>query len=189
MESYRRLSLRQESGQEGRRPYIYDPPGRTYDEEVRGGTRRFTGPPALHSSGAAWPPPAQNDSRSAVVYERDLCPICSLRFPPLSADAPVESREAHIVHCIETRVAPAQLETSAPAPSPASAIARMVTFMATEKDCLSGPNEAAECSICMEDYEVGQDLVRLECLCKFHRECIVDWFKRKPECPLHWVSS
>lgn len=98
------------------------------------------------------------------------------------------------MQCIESRVSPAPQDSSALSPSllspsPASAVARMVTFMATEKDCLSGPSEAAECSICMEDYEVGQDLVRLECLCKFHRGCIVDWFKRKPECPLHKVFS
>ncbi|KAJ5144610.1 hypothetical protein N7448_002002 [Penicillium atrosanguineum] len=154
-------------------------------------------PPALHSSGAAWPAPAQSTSTRRApppVSERDLCPICGALFPPLSADAPDASREAHIVHCIESRVSPAPqdsstLSPSLLSPSPASAVARMVTFMATEKDCLSGLSEAAECSICMEDYEVGQDLVRLECLCKFHRGCIVDWFKRKPECPLHKVSS
>jgi hypothetical protein len=186
MESYRRLSLRQESTRDVRHPYPYDISGR-YDEDTRRGTRRFTGPPTLHSSSAAWPP-AQPEHPSTAVCERDLCPICGIRFPAISALAPIETREAHIVHCIESRVAPTRLQSASTLPS-GPAIARMVTFMATEKDCLSGPGDAAECSICMEDYEVGQDLVRLECLCKFHRECIVDWFMRKPECPLHKVSS
>jgi hypothetical protein len=33
-----------------------------------------------------------------------------------------------------------------------------------EKDCLGEDGQAAECTICMEDYEVGQTLARLECL-------------------------
>ncbi|KAJ6104068.1 hypothetical protein N7523_010388 [Penicillium sp. IBT 18751x] len=195
-ESYRRLSLRQEPVHDSRHPYPYDH-GRAHEDEIRRGSRRFTGPPAMHASGAARPAPAQSTSTRRApppVSERDLCPICGALFPPLSADAPPASREAHIVQCIESRVSPAPQDSSALSPSvlspsPASAVARMVTFIATEKDCLSGSSEPAECSICMEDYEVGQDLVRLECLCKFHRGCIVDWFKRKPECPLHKVAS
>lgn len=74
------------------------------------------------------------------------------------------------------------------APSPPPLIARMLAFTATEKDCLGEDGGVAECTICMEDYEVRQVLARLECLCKFHKECIVDWFGRKAECPVHKVS-
>jgi hypothetical protein len=31
-------------------------------------------------------------------------------------------------------------------------------------------------------------LTRLECLCKFHKSCIIDWFQRKQECPVHKVA-
>lgn len=65
---------------------------------------------------------------------------------------------------------------------------RLVVFKATEKDCVGQDGGLQECTICMEEYEVGQSLVRLECLCKFHKRCIVEWFERKKECPVHKVS-
>lgn len=128
------------------------------------------------------------------MSERDLCPICGNRFPPLDEEHPAESREAHIRECIDgygaSRESPAS-QGSGPAqqtPSPPPLIARMLAFIATEKDCLGEDGGVAECTICMEDYEGGQALARLECLCKFHKECIVDWFGRKAECPVHKVS-
>jgi len=63
----------------------------------------------------------------------------------------------------------------------------MLPFMATEKDCVGEDGDTQECTICMEEYEVGAALARLECLCKFHRACIVEWFDRKQECPVHKV--
>lgn len=135
-------------------------------------------------------PPLQ---RPPAVSERDLCPICGQQFPPISDDQPVESREAHIRHCIENfTAAPAQQEASTQqgptSPHLPSAVARMVEFKATEKDCLGEDGQIAECTICMEDYEVGQRLARLQCFCKFHKTCIVDWFERKRECPVHKAS-
>lgn len=64
----------------------------------------------------------------------------------------------------------------------------MLSFTATEKDCVSEDGTLQECTICMEEYEVGDKLARLECLCKFHKSCIVGWFERKKECPVHKFS-
>jgi hypothetical protein len=62
----------------------------------------------------------------------------------------------------------------------------MLTFTATEKDCVAQDDgQVQECSICMVEYDVGDELVRLECLCKFHRSCIMEWVERKAECPVH----
>eukprot|EP00697_Spironema_sp_BW2_P014589 gnl/Spiro4/5063_TR2524_c0_g1_i2.p1 gnl/Spiro4/5063_TR2524_c0_g1~~gnl/Spiro4/5063_TR2524_c0_g1_i2.p1 ORF type:complete len:204 (-),score=15.58 gnl/Spiro4/5063_TR2524_c0_g1_i2:169-780(-) len=46
------------------------------------------------------------------------------------------------------------------------------------------PNQ--ECSICFENFLKGQVVLRLECLCVFHKNCIETWFKRKRNrvCPL-----
>ncbi|CAI7618042.1 unnamed protein product [Penicillium pancosmium] len=140
--------------------------------------------------------PPQQAQRPSAVSERDLCPICGNRFPPLDDEHPVEAREAHIRQCIDGYGASRESPVSqGPAEGPAEQapiqsppIARMLVFTATEKDCLGGDGAVAECTICMEDYEVGQVLARLECLCKFHKECIVDWFGRKAECPVHKVS-
>lgn len=42
-----------------------------------------------------------------------------------------------------------------------------------------------ECSICLDDMEIGQTVARLECLCLFHKMCLDEWFKRKNVCPQH----
>lgn len=64
----------------------------------------------------------------------------------------------------------------------ASQAQRMLTYSATEKDCIDpeAPGQAFECVICLEDFEPGDTLARLECLCKFHRSCIRDWWESAP---------
>ena len=64
----------------------------------------------------------------------------------------------------------------------------MLPFVASEKDCVAEDGNIQECSICMVEYDVGDQLARLECLCKFHKACIVEWFGRKQECPLHKIA-
>ena len=127
-----------------------------------------------------------------LLEEGDFCPVCRRRFPPLSPEQPIEARQAHTRDCIEnylrpTLPRPSSVQQGPPLPPPPPS-ARMLPFVATEKDCLGEDGQAAECTICMEDYEVGQTLARLECLCKFHKHCIVDWFERKTECPVHKLS-
>ena len=81
-------------------------------------------------------------------------------------------------------------ETSSGSPSSSQNLhpqrLHMLSFMATEKDCVSQEDgRVEECSICMVEYDVGDELIRLECLCKFHRTCIMEWVERKAECPVH----
>ena len=45
----------------------------------------------------------------------------------------------------------------------------MVTYNATEKDCIGEDGAVQECVICFEDFETGVEMGRLECLCKFHK--------------------
>ncbi|KAI9759902.1 MAG: hypothetical protein M4579_002027 [Chaenotheca gracillima] len=80
---------------------------------------------------------------------------------------------------------------------------RMITYLATEKDCMVNDEESgaesglengeprqAECVICFEEFEVGVEMARLECLCKFHRKCIRSWWERKGGgCPVHQEAS
>ncbi|KAJ6015888.1 hypothetical protein N7540_010479 [Penicillium herquei] len=136
--------------------------------------------------------------RRPIVSEQDLCPICGRRFPNISNEQPLEAREAHIRQCIENYGAPvatATVSTSTrrgpappPPPPPPPPVARMLEFTATEKDCIGEDAGVAECPICLVEYEVGDTLIRLECLCKFHKHCILGWFERKMECPTHKVS-
>ncbi|KAJ5109648.1 hypothetical protein N7532_002293 [Penicillium argentinense] len=146
--------------------------------------------------GANTPHLTHHDKSSArLQYPNEICVQFAAIDSPLTDEYPVESREAHIRQCIEGygagRGSPAsqsQGEGSARQALPSPPIARMLQFTATEKDCLGEDGAVAECTICMEDYEVGQVLARLECLCKFHKDCIIDWFERKAECPVHKVS-
>ena len=51
---------------------------------------------------------------------------------------------------------------------------RMLTYRATEKDCASTEGASGvECVICFEEYEVGDEMARLECLCRFHKVSIL----------------
>ncbi|KAJ2351346.1 hypothetical protein GGH92_001878 [Coemansia sp. RSA 2673] len=43
-----------------------------------------------------------------------------------------------------------------------------------------------ECAICFEDFEPGQRVARLSCLCTYHVWCINDWTMRTPSCPVHY---
>jgi hypothetical protein len=123
------------------------------------------------------------------VDENDLCPICNDELPPLGENGNEDAREAHVRECIESHGHGPRSASRGGSPVAASPVPlRMLAFTATEKDCLGHDGAVQECTICMEDYEVGQQLVRLECLCKFHKRCIVEWFERKKECPVHKVT-
>ena len=50
----------------------------------------------------------------------------------------------------------------------------MVSYLATEKDCVGQEGETPECVICFEEFAVGVEMGRLECLCKFHKVGIAD---------------
>ncbi|EFQ99781.1 FYVE zinc finger protein [Nannizzia gypsea CBS 118893] len=135
-------------------------------------------------------PPSASRSRPTIA-ERDICPVCNRIFPPQAPGRDEDAREAHIRVCIERH---ASRRPGASNQSPQTSIntpserLRMLTFLATEKDCLGTDGILHECSICMEEYEVGAELARLECLCKFHKSCILGWFDRKEECPVHKVT-
>ncbi|KAL2010918.1 hypothetical protein VTN00DRAFT_3636 [Thermoascus crustaceus] len=123
------------------------------------------------------------------IDESDLCPICNRPLPPRGPDGNEEAREAHVRECIEGHSRGGRSSPNRGSPSSQPPLTtRMLAFTATEKDCVGQDGGAQECTICMEEYEVGEQLARLECLCKFHKACIVEWFERKKECPVHKVS-
>jgi len=45
----------------------------------------------------------------------------------------------------------------------------MLLYHATEKDCVGEDGDRSECVICFEEFEEGDEMARLDCLCKFHR--------------------
>ncbi|CAH0049406.1 unnamed protein product [Clonostachys solani] len=121
------------------------------------------------------PPPPQ-------IAEEDECPVCHLELPSRSLENYESLRESHITSCIQSHSTfgsprPGEGESHA-----APRLTGMYTYPATEKDCV----DDAECTICLEEFVVGVPMARLECLCRFHRTCIVAWFVNHPgRCPVH----
>lgn len=72
-------------------------------------------------------------------------------------------------------------------------------YPATHRDCLTSEGVPFECDICMEEFEQAQPMVLLNCLCRFHKHCLTDWFDQsrhlarpggpregqRPGCPTH----
>ena len=40
------------------------------------------------------------------------------------------------------------------------------------------------CTICIEDFKINDIAIYLPCFHLFHKNCIIDWIKKKPTCPL-----
>ncbi|KAK7950988.1 Zinc finger- FYVE-type [Apiospora aurea] len=127
------------------------------------------------------------------IPEEDECPVCHRELPSRELPNFEVLREAHINSCITSH------SSYSPAPSnpnqqgghntpPPRAVRRtgMFPYVATEKDCV----DSAECTICLEEFEEGVPMARLECLCRFHRSCITAWFVNHPgRCPVHQHDS
>lgn len=131
------------------------------------------------------PPPPQLD-------EEDECPVCHRELPSRTLPNFEAVRESHITSCITTHSAyvsggtPTQDVTPGAAPPFAMRLSGIFPYIATEKDCV----DSAECTICLEEFEEGVEMARLECLCRFHLLCIKKWFKKHPgRCPVHQHDS
>lgn len=152
--------------------------------------------------------------RRRDVKEEDECPVCGIELPPGDA-----VREEHVAACVTNRfstppppstMAPAMptsthdpnLPSSSTPPADTAALqarARAASYrsrgifpyIATEKDCVDGEGREQECTICMEEFQPGDEMGRLECLCKFHKGCIREWWERKGRgsCPVHVWSE
>lgn len=124
-----------------------------------------------HSRLAALPPPAASTSSMST----------SLPAPPLPRPAHLPPGPAPIFAASSSSSVPRLLHHQP----------GMVRFIATEKDCIADSDDnPPECSICMVEYEPGDRLVRLECWCKFHQECIVQWVVgRGGSCPVHKIGN
>ncbi|KAI0116924.1 FYVE-domain-containing protein [Daldinia grandis] len=120
------------------------------------------------------------------IPEEDECPICHRELPSRELPNFEALRESHIESCI---IAHSSYSPSSGEPGRSSQAARrtgMFPYLATEKDCV----DSAECTICLEEFEVGVAMARLECLCRFHRACISAWFVDHPgRCPVHQHDS
>jgi hypothetical protein len=169
-------------------------------------------PPVPGSSSSPQIPAPRERRRQ--VKEEDECPVCGIELPPGDAvreahiQTCVSSRFStppshppavpNLGPIPPTNPRDPNLPSSLGAPAPdhtANARARALSYrsrgifpyIATEKDCMDGEGREQECTICMEEFQPGEEMGRLECLCKFHRKCIRDWWgiKGRGSCPVH----
>ncbi|KFY80814.1 hypothetical protein V499_00328 [Pseudogymnoascus sp. VKM F-103] len=108
--------------------------------------------------------------------------ISSFPNTPEGRTAFREAQHAAVVlgHTRSTSHSPLAHPSSSFSPEPRRT--GMFPYKATEKDCV----DDAECTICLEEFEVGEQMARLECLCRFHEKCIRSWWEGKPgRCPVH----
>lgn len=112
-----------------------------------------------------------------VVEEQTRCPVCNRRFDPAMTEA---DHEEHITLCLKA----AEFSGS---PEQTHRPNRMVIYRLPEKEAQT----LEECVICLEDFNTGDCVGRLECFCVYHERCILDWFARKGagECPVHAVHT
>ncbi|PKS06381.1 hypothetical protein jhhlp_007129 [Lomentospora prolificans] len=131
------------------------------------------------------------------IAEEDECPVCHRELPSRTLPNFEALRESHITSCITSHSAyggggggagGGSSPSDGATPSSPRSVRRtgMFPYLATEKDCV----DSAECTICLEEFEVGVPMARLECLCRFHRRCISAWFVNHPgRCPVHQHDS
>ena len=155
------------------------------------------------------------------VREEDECPVCGTEMPPgedvreahiqqcISArflSRPSNSTPPQLLHSLSnitsssapthptpsTSTPPTGSEGDASRPRATSYRPRgMALYRATEKDCMTEEGDAQECVICFEEFQPGDEMGRMECLCKFHRVCIRGWWERKGagSCPTHMLHD
>ena len=69
----------------------------------------------------------------------------------------------------------------APGPAPAAAIAALPKVLVEEK--MMGNDGKAECSVCMENVQIRDEVTMLPCKHWFHGECVGAWLKEHNTCP------
>lgn len=162
-----------------------------HNGQSRPGAYTSQSQPALNPSGSssdAHPQQvAQTPASSSTqhVFTRASASFQTVSLQPtVSVPAPIANTPEARMAAREAAHAAVVLRTSQSS-SPSGDMGRrtgMFLYKASEKDCV----DDAECTICLEEFEVGVGMARLECLCRFHAKCIREWFVDHPgRCPVH----
>ncbi len=59
----------------------------------------------------------------------------------------------------------------------------MSTFLCTVVGFSSRFVDALTCSVCLDDWKIGDKCSSLPCKHLFHEACIMTWLKKQPQCP------
>lgn len=124
---------------------------------------------------------------AAVGSSSHVPPLSASRRAPVQPEAPAPIG-LHVVINPHTAV-------TAPSSLPSARVATRLPVI-SPRDLLSPASHrgsaataalsAPECAICMQEYEAGEVIVRLQCsdMHAFHQECIKDWMLQSMVCPL-----
>ncbi|KAI1487186.1 hypothetical protein F5X96DRAFT_168119 [Biscogniauxia mediterranea] len=149
---------------------------------------RVVGPPPLHRDEQDEPHPhSPNRGNGGIGGGRpgDLTSALNQLFASVlnpnavHGDA-VHSQEALdriITHLMETNP-----QSNAPAPASEDAIAKLERKSLDE--AMLGPELKGECTICIDDMKLGDEVIVLPCKHWFHEECVVLWLKEHNSCPV-----
>ncbi|BGP44970.1 hypothetical protein JCM10450v2_000785 [Rhodotorula kratochvilovae] len=116
--------------------------------------------PASPSLGSVTP----SEAAASDVSELAECPVCGTQLASMGGKA---EQEEHIRQCLETG-------------GGSVSSGRYLVFKLPP-----GPLVGQECAVCFDDFEVGDKMARLVCLCTFHEHCIASWLSRGHSCPVH----
>ncbi|XP_068090156.1 E3 ubiquitin-protein ligase RNF126 isoform X2 [Hyperolius riggenbachi] len=73
-----------------------------------------------------------------------------------------------------------QFENTGPPPADNEKIQALPTIQITDEHVGSG----LDCSVCREDYTVGESVRQLPCNHLFHNDCIIPWLEQHDTCPV-----
>lgn len=134
-------------------------------------------PSHLQPSGSPQGSDSSRESRQSRGRGPSITGPSSSRTPQIIPNTPEARMQAR-----EQAHAAVVLGASRTPPLEAGRQTRLFPYKATEKDCV----DDAECTICLEEFEVGADMARLECFCRFHLHCIRGWWvNHHGRCPVH----
>ncbi|KAM3089300.1 hypothetical protein ACMFMG_000904 [Clarireedia jacksonii] len=121
-----------------------------------------------------------NSTNTATTPPASHPPLTITQSSSQSSSSPVSATSTPLNPPSATNTPlPAHVQIAPPEPLRRTGV---FPYIATEKDC----QDDAECQICLEEYEPGVHMGRLECFCKFHLSCIRKWFEKHPgRCPMH----
>ncbi|GEM06499.1 ankyrin repeat protein [Rhodotorula toruloides] len=128
------------------------------------GTTSFLSPqsffPASPSLGSVTPSEAAASDASDLVE----CPVCGTSLSGIGDKA---QQETHVRECLERG-------------GGSIASGRYLVFTLPP-----GPLVGEECGVCWAEFEVGDKMARMICLCTFHENCLSGWLARGHSCPIH----
>ncbi|KAF2101449.1 hypothetical protein NA57DRAFT_53417 [Rhizodiscina lignyota] len=161
------------------------PPDVPVDDLQRILSETLFGPMNPHGPGPGLRDPSRGLDDHDGPFPRGPPPLLGFLLPLLN---PANAAHGDAVYTQEAfdRILSQLMEQNnmgnAPGPASAESISELPKIKIT-KDMVDPKTGQADCSICMEDVEVGGEVTRLWCGHWFHGECVGSWLREHDSCP------